>query len=347
MSESLPAQRAAVSWKPLLKWLLFTIVLIFVAKYGYRQWQQMDFSAVRWEPQWLFVAIVLYFIGWIPSAWAWWWLLHAAGQRIPFYPALRAHYCGHLGKYAPGKALALIIRAAMVREHGVSAAFAALLGTVETLVTMATGLLVLIALLPLVLALGDASALVRLFPVLKMFLALSFVEQTLVSLGVLLLAILAAPLSARVLTRLVRRISRRYNIPIGPAGSPSDAVLKLNTRTLLICGTAATVCWVVNGLSLGCVLAGMSLPPTSLLDPLLWICAVAGATSLGFVVLFAPGGLGVREAVLVALLQISPGIDASLAVVIAVLLRIVSLLSELVFAGVLYWFPVKADRSPN
>ncbi|MEZ5947815.1 MAG: lysylphosphatidylglycerol synthase domain-containing protein [Planctomycetaceae bacterium] len=312
MSESLPAQRAAVSWKPLLKWLLFTIVLIFVAKYGYRQWQQMDFSAVRWEPQWLFVAIVLYFIGWIPSAWAWWWLLHAAGQRIPFYPALRAHYCGHLGKYAPGKALALIIRAAMVREHGVSAAFAALLGTVETLVTMATGLLVLIALLPLVLALGDASALVRLFPVLKMFLALSFVEQTLVSLGVLLLAILAAPLSARVLTRLVRRISRRYNIPIGPAGSPSDAVLKLNTRTLLICRHGSdAACWVVNGLSLGCVLAGMGLPPTSLLDPLLWICAVAGPLRWGSWCCSVPGGLGVREAVLVALLQISPGIDAS------------------------------------
>lgn len=165
--------------------------------------------------------------------------------------------------------------------------------------------------------------------------------------GLLLLALLSAPLGALLLTRLVRRISRRYNIPINGNGNGADSgkvTVRVTSRTMLVCGSAAGVVWLLNGLCLGCVLAGMNLYPVSLLDPLLWICAVAGATSLGFVVLFAPGGLGVREAVLVALLQISPAIDPAHAVLAAVLLRLVSLLSEVVFAGVLYGLP-EAPRS--
>ncbi len=344
------ARRAMSPWKALLKWTLFAVVLIFVVRYGYQQWQQMDFSAIRWSPAWLLLALVLYFVAWIPSAWVWWWLMRAAGQSVRFYPALRAHFCGHLGKYAPGKALALIIRTAMIRGPGISGAFAVLLGTVETLIVMATGLLVLVVLLPLVLAWGDGTELTRLLPLLGHLQELPVTIQLGITGGLLLLALLSAPLAALLLTRLVRRISRRYNIPMNGQASESDPgklTVKVTSRTMLVCGTAGGVVWLLNGLCLGCVLAGMNLPPVSMLDPLLWICAVAGATSLGFVVLFAPGGLGVREAVLVALLQISPAIDPAHAVLAAVLLRLVSLLSEVMFAGILYALPEAPGRKAS
>ena len=57
----------------------------------------------------------------------------------------------------------------------------------------------------------------------------------------------------------------------------------------------------------------------------------------GFLALFAPGGVGVREGVLIEVLQVQPAIDARHAVAAAFLLRLVGLVSEVVVAAVLYY----------
>jgi glycosyltransferase 2 family protein len=63
------------------------------------------------------------------------------------------------------------------------------------------------------------------------------------------------------------------------------------------------------------------------------IGAVALATISGFVVAVVPGGLGVREGVLMSLL--APALGRDLAVVAAVLLRLVWVVAELAAAAVL------------
>jgi hypothetical protein len=68
----------------------------------------------------------------------------------------------------------------------------------------------------------------------------------------------------------------------------------------------------------------------------LWIGATALSTSLGFAVLFAPGGLGVREGILLAVLNSQPGMNAQAAVAVTVLSRVVSFLAELVVSAVLF-----------
>ncbi|MCA8988472.1 MAG: hypothetical protein KDA78_12555 [Planctomycetaceae bacterium] len=98
--------------------------------------------------------------------------------------------------------------------------------------------------------------------------------------------------------------------------------------------------WILNACSLGCVLVGIG-QTVSLSDLPVWICAAAGSTSLGFLVLFAPGGLGVRDALLMGLLQMCTPIATAHIVVIAVLVRLVSLISELLFALLLYLVPPK------
>ena len=59
-------------------------------------------------------------------------------------------------------------------------------------------------------------------------------------------------------------------------------------------------------------------------------------TAAGFAALFAPGGLGVREAVLIETLAPRPGIGAA-AVAAAVVLRLVWLGSEVCAAGGLFY----------
>ena len=95
--------------------------------------------------------------------------------------------------------------------------------------------------------------------------------------------------------------------------------------------------WMLHGLSLGFSLRAIGDGPFVMdyANWMLWTCAVAGATSAGFFVLFAPGGLGVREGLLIATLQGTVG--GRVAVAAAAVYRIVCFSSELIAAAILYW----------
>ena len=61
------------------------------------------------------------------------------GYPIPFYAGFRAHYIAQLGKYVPGKALALAIRADMTHPLGVPYGVSIIISFYEVLTAMAAG----------------------------------------------------------------------------------------------------------------------------------------------------------------------------------------------------------------
>ena len=67
--------------------------------------------------------------------------LRALGQPVSLAQALRAYYIGHLGKYVPGKAMVVILRAGLIRGQGVDTSLAAVSVFFETLTMMSTGAL--------------------------------------------------------------------------------------------------------------------------------------------------------------------------------------------------------------
>ncbi len=73
----------------------------------------------------------------------------ALGGRVKFRDAARAYYCGHLGKYIPGKAMVLVIRAALVKDRGCRPLTATVTASYETLTMMGTGVALGAALAPL------------------------------------------------------------------------------------------------------------------------------------------------------------------------------------------------------
>lgn len=350
---SAPSPRRKLLLKPLVKWTLFLVVLAFAVQYGYEQWNKADLSDIRWAPGWWFAAATLYFCSWIPAALLWWMLLKQAGATVPFYPAFRAHFCGHLGKYVPGKALSLVIRAAMLQKYRVSVSLAGLLATVETLLTMAAGLLVAIALMPVVLGSEETASLTQLVPALEKLVQLDVKFQYAISGAILLVAVLATPLISWSLQWLIVRFSAKEKPDVSKLSSDENSSIssettqspaRISPKVILLGSALVAFGWVINGCSLGCVLIGCGVSPNSLTSPLLWIAAVSAATSIGFLVLFAPGGLGPRELILIAILQLSPEISPSLAVIAATLFRVVSFLSEVFFSAILYAFPAKLPR---
>ncbi len=276
--------------------------------------QHFDWRAVR--PGWLVVSGLIYLAGSAPGWWFWHRVMEAMGQQPSWRKSLRAFYIGHLGKYVPGKAMVVVLRAGMVRGEFVDGGVAAAAVFVETLTTIAVGAVL-------------ASVLI----------AWRF-HHDLRLLGLALLLTFAAGVPAwpSVFRRVVLFLKvHRASPKIEPA---------LQALTLRLMGTGWLVLvpsWVIMGASLWAALAALPNRPASLSDPLvslpLYTACVALALVAGFVSMI-PGGVGVREFVVITLLV--PTLGEPTAVISAVLLRFVWLIAELLVSAALYWQPRSA-----
>ena len=142
-----PSQRKWL-WR-ILKWGLCGVVLVFVGLRAADLWNKDELAGLNISAGWLVPAVAAYLVGWLPSAWYWRRLMLAMGDDVPPLPTARAYFCGHLGKYIPGKAMVLVIRGGMVKSHGGSAAVGAVTAAFETLLMMGAGLAVGLALFPI------------------------------------------------------------------------------------------------------------------------------------------------------------------------------------------------------
>jgi len=314
------AARPRRRWWPLIKWTLFALMLFFVGKRAVSLWQSSPEIKLHVNAWWLLPAAALYLVGWLPSAWFWRAMLRRLGQRPTGYETVRAYFVGHMGKYVPGKALVLVIRGGLLKQAGCNPVLGGLTAAYETLVSMSAGAAIAVALAPAVIPDGLWERL----PAAVQFLRQ---QQTLVVILVVVLTLASTPFSAWLFSR------------IGQKAVPQsmDATTTQITAGLVVQGLMITsLGWALHALSLGCTLQALADEPIDLRQFPVWLASVALSTFAGFVILVAPGGLGVREWVLIETLKDQPGIGAEKAIVVAGLLRIVWFVAELLIAGVLY-----------
>ena len=326
-----PPSRSAGRLWTVLKWALCLIVLAFVAQRGAELWRQDELERVEFSVGWLVLAAAAYLVGWLPSLWFWRALLQRLGGNVGMADAARAYYCGHLGKYIPGKATVLVIRSGMLRERGSPVSVSALTATYETLLMIGAGLALAIALAPRLLSESTTGGW---SPWLRQALEVWWLPPLIV-LGACLLLL---PVLSELLTYFAVRMTPRGMM----AG---DRSVRIGKR-LLATGLAAFVAgWALHGLSLGLTLRAIG-RPLALADWPLWTGAVSLSTVVGFFAIFAPGGMGVREGLLIETLQIQPHIGPQQAVVASVFLRLVWLAAELLTAAALYYLvPARTPRT--
>jgi glycosyltransferase 2 family protein len=309
------------AWR-IVKWGLCLLVLGFVGRRAWQLWRQEDWSHIHFELGWLLLAGLAYALGWLPSVWFWRRMIKQVGGVVRFDDAARAYYCGHLGKYVPGKAAVLVIRSALLKDRGSPVSVSVLTATCETLMMMATGAAMAVFFLPWLVRpeqLADWPAWVR------WIIATSWLP----GLIVMMLCWMLSPIIASFLTLLAVKFT-----PKGMLGGETRVSI---TPKLVIQGLAAFAgSWMLHGLSLGLTLRAVSDRVTWTSWPA-WTGGVAGATSAGFAALFAPGGLGVREGLLMAVLENQPNVTDGQAVIVPLLLRAVWFLSEICLAAVLYY----------
>ncbi|MCL2623672.1 MAG: lysylphosphatidylglycerol synthase domain-containing protein [Planctomycetaceae bacterium] len=300
-----------------IKWLIVVLVVVWVMREISKTGGEL--LHYRWEPQlgWLLLAVVCYLVGYLPAGIYWHIILRKLGQSPTFYETIRAYYIGHLGKYIPGKAMVVAIRAGLVRSDRVKTSVAVASVFLETLTMMAVGAMI-------------SAILLFVF----------FREQTvlmLVALGLMVVSGLpVVPFFFRKIVKIAGAVKGDEEM--------NQALNRFNSKTLLCGWGLMSVAWLFLGLSLCATINGVGISTGILLHHLpRFVAASALSTVVGFLSML-PGGLGVREMVLSNLMYryfevvtLPEGLLPHAAgLVVAGVARLISLVSELVVTVVFY-----------
>jgi len=293
-------------------WAVRRTIVTAVDELGQYTW---DF-----DPLWLAAAALLYLLGLLPAGLFWHRVLFVLGQDARLGETLRAYYVGHLGKYVPGKAMVVVIRAGLIRSHRVDTGVAAVSVFFETLTMMSVGAFISAAIL-----------------------AAWFRDQTLlfwVAIGLMVAA--GMPTVPPIFKRLVRLAGVGKSDP-----TTGEKIQKLGYRTLALGWVGMILLWVLLGLSFWAVLKAMGQDADPIGQLHLYTAGVSLAMVAGFLSL-VPGGAVVREAILAQLMVPHLGNlhhrGEVVALVSAVLLRLVWLVSELLISIILY---IGGARAPD
>ncbi len=281
------------------------LAIVYTAITSFQQLKQegFDFSAVKYG--WWFGAVGVYIGTMFLSCCFWFRVLIALGQKPNFGAALMAFFASQLGKYVPGKAMVVVIRTDMIRGDEVGTAPAAASVFVETLTWIFVGSVI-----------GS------------LLLVLQFEGQMLLKTIGVLLAIIAGTLTW---PPIFQWIALKLGVVKGRKAK--KLLSGLNLQTMSFGWLLMTMGWCLNGLSLWMVLKGLPGTAVAISDYSLAMVCVSLATVAGFVSLL-PGGLGVRELVMIPLLGSQFG--AVTAVVAAIVIRVIWLTAELATSGIIY-----------
>ncbi len=107
----------------LMKWLKIAAKLAIVALLAWMIRGTLHSALAQLEDHewhlawpWLVAAGLLYLLGTLPNAVFWAQVINATDHPVGMYVPIRSFYVSAVGKYVPGKAMVLILRAATMRR---------------------------------------------------------------------------------------------------------------------------------------------------------------------------------------------------------------------------------------
>ncbi len=227
-------------------------------------------------------------------------LLADLGSALPAGPAARIFFLSQLGKYLPSSVWPVVAQIELGRDHQVPARRSATAAILVLAVSMAVSLVVAALTLPF----ATPGALRR----------YGWAFAVVPVLAVLLHPRVLTPLLARVF-RLARRQPPEESLTLGGVARAA--------------GFAAAA-WTGYGLQV--VVLVRAVGGTGPAASVGAVGAFALAWTVGFLVVVAPAGAGVREAVLV--LALSPALPAASALLVALASRLLLTVADLLLAGV-------------
>jgi len=262
---------------------------VFALRALARNWDQLRSQPLEWQlrPGWLVLSLMLTWLMYALLILGWRSMLTGWGQRLDGWSAARIWILSSLGKYVPGKVWAVAGMALLAQRAGVAP-------------WAATGSAVVMQ----VLAIGTGAAVAGLA-------GAHNIEAAQRGAGaVLMLLVAGAIISVGLLLwpPFLRRVLR--------LAAPQAVGERQPTGRGIVVGIATNiVAWLGYGLALW--LLGRGLLPSSGLGLRLAIAVFTASYLAGFLALFAPGGIGVREGLFILMLQKPLGVGAATSLALA------------------------------
>ena len=267
-------------------------------------------SEVRFQslPWWAFPVLIVLHIAYLLLAATMWRLMVGAiaGAHCSFHDAYLQMVTLAIGKYVPGKIWGVVARTAQLHRIGVSARMAIVSSVAEQVVALFAGGIV---------ALGAAAFV---FP--------DYAALIGTAGAVLLLGVVLMP---RVIPALVRWVQRRRGDDEETSSIPAAGVMQW-----LQFIAAQVIMWLLSGALLSIIYFTVFDEPLTTQGVAALVLANTIGFIVGFVAIFAPGGIGVREATTVAVL--APFVPVREALIAAIALRAWIVLFDGINCGVLF-----------
>ena len=281
-------------------WALQAVVAVVVGALIYREivrhWAEFRSLTIEITPRpgWLLLSVLVVFVSYVFSVEAWRRILAGWSQYIPYGRAARTWLVANLGRYIPGKIWSVAGLVVLAQRAGVAPWAAAASAVAIQAIAIGTAVVVVAAATP------GAEA-----PLLLAAAAL---------IAVATIAMLSWDRSVKAIAKV-----------IGSKGP----IERLPVRSVAESSALGVLAWIAHGIAFWLLARGLGLEGT------LSMVTAAGVFPLGYVLgllaLFAPGGVGVREVVLIGLLaqDLGPGGAVALSIASRILLTLTEVVAPL------------------
>ena len=291
-------------------WLVLFLVAGFAFVFAYLREQAGKLEGVLYfSALFFFLAVTLHLAFWTSAAWCWGRVVLFCNEiKLPLLVCFSHLALLTIGKYFPGKIWGMAARAALMKEQDINLSDA-LLATFQEQFIFLHAAVVLSGI----------------------FFGILF--KTGWAWGICLLAVISIPvglLSQNYAVKLFNHFAPR----LGLRGKLDNwrAVRADNYLALL---TAYSIVWLLSGMAFACIYLTFFNSPMNLELLGALVLANTVGNTLGFLAFFAPGGVGVREAVASGIL--AGFIPLNDAIMLSLLFRLWVTLFELLAALTLLW----------
>jgi len=253
---------------------------------------------------WLLASGALVLTGFVLLIWTWAYVLAAlSGKTLPFGIAARIWFVSNLGKYIPGKVWQIAQMGIMSAEQGIDPVSATSAAILNGGVNVACGL---------------AVAVIAGAPIFDRMLEPSgyaWLSRTAA------VAAVGGVFLSPVLLRRALQFAHRWFGVVTPLVKPP-------TRAIIVSVISNLIAWFLYGAAFKCLILGtLRTAPGSLID---YTAAFAISYVIGYLAIFVPGGIGVREWALISVLVAAPLASAPQATAISVASRLWLVVIEIV-----------------
>jgi uncharacterized membrane protein YbhN (UPF0104 family) len=303
--ESLSKSNPIIS---LVKFVLVGAILYYIARYLYSNWGQLSSLDIHLNYGYVILSFIVMKLAWMATAWSWGKTLEAFGYKLRYRDIYTIYFRSMPAKYIPGKVWQLAGSTYIAAQKGVPEG--ANIGSF--LIAQAYSVLSGVILIIIVFAFSAIN---------RSGQGLTFFRWTSIPILVALLVLVVRPVLMERMMNWVLPFFNRQRVNID---------IKISTSLWLF--LAFLIPWFIFGFSFWLLANALTHVSASLFVPLTAI--LTAGTVIGFLTIFAPGGLGVKEASIAALAASITSFPASFALAIGLGYRIVTSIVELIAFGV-------------